>query len=137
LVINRKPGSPQEIIYKALDDTDDTSSRSRKSSAGDADVEAPAEAAEREIKAILPRYDIDSMSETGLRPDIVGAIQIQRAHFSYPTRPEDPVLQGLSIDVEPGQTVALVGPSGGGMFFIFVLWLHHRIRSSHGLLFLR
>ena len=35
-------------------------------------------------------------------------------NFSYPARPDVQVLQGLSVSVEPGQTLALVGPSGCG-----------------------
>ncbi len=35
-------------------------------------------------------------------------------HFSYPSRPGVPVLQGLSVDLKPGKTLALVGPSGCG-----------------------
>ena len=34
--------------------------------------------------------------------------------FSYPTRPDDKVLDAVSISVAPGETLALVGPSGGG-----------------------
>ena len=34
--------------------------------------------------------------------------------FSYPTRPEVTVLNGLNITIDPGQTVALVGSSGCG-----------------------
>ena len=34
--------------------------------------------------------------------------------FNYPMRPDVSVLQGINIDIEPGQTVALVGLSGGG-----------------------
>ena len=34
--------------------------------------------------------------------------------FSYPTRPELPVLQNLSISIEPGKTLAMLGPSGSG-----------------------
>ena len=34
--------------------------------------------------------------------------------FRYPTRPTVPVLQGLSLRAEPGQTIALVGSSGCG-----------------------
>lgn len=35
-------------------------------------------------------------------------------HFNYPARPDVPVLQGLNVDVHPGETLALVGPSGCG-----------------------
>ena len=34
--------------------------------------------------------------------------------FSYPTRPDAKVLNGVSFSIEPNQVVALVGPSGGG-----------------------
>jgi ABC-type protease/lipase transport system fused ATPase/permease subunit len=34
--------------------------------------------------------------------------------FSYPSRPEVPVLKGVTIDLPPGTKAALVGPSGGG-----------------------
>ena len=43
-----------------------------------------------------------------------GAVRVDNVHFSYPSRPEVPVLQGLSVDIKPGQTLALVGPSGCG-----------------------
>ena len=35
-------------------------------------------------------------------------------HFAYPTRPNIPILRGLSLTVEPGTVTALVGPSGCG-----------------------
>ncbi len=43
-----------------------------------------------------------------------GAVTVDNVHFSYPSRSEVPVLQGLSVDLKPGQTLALVGPSGCG-----------------------
>ena len=43
-----------------------------------------------------------------------GEIAFKGVHFTYPSRPDAPVLQGLSVSVKPGQTLALVGPSGCG-----------------------
>ena len=43
-----------------------------------------------------------------------GDVAVKSVHFSYPTRPDVPVLQGLSVSVKPGQTLALVGHSGCG-----------------------
>ena len=43
-----------------------------------------------------------------------GEVTLKDITFTYPSRPQAPVLQGLSISVKPGQTLALVGPSGCG-----------------------
>ena len=59
--------------------------------------------------------EIDSMSEDGSSPTAVkGIVHFQDVKFHYPTRPSVEVLQGLNLDVFPGQTVALVGTSGCG-----------------------
>ncbi|XP_017391993.1 phosphatidylcholine translocator ABCB4 isoform X1 [Cebus imitator] len=58
---------------------------------------------------------IDSYSEEGLKPDkFEGNIMFSEVMFNYPTRPNMPVLQGLSLEVKKGQTLALVGSSGCG-----------------------
>uniref|UniRef100_A0A8C9CBK1 Phosphatidylcholine translocator ABCB4 n=1 Tax=Phocoena sinus TaxID=42100 RepID=A0A8C9CBK1_PHOSS len=58
---------------------------------------------------------IDSHSEEGLRPDkFEGNVTLNEVVFNYPTRPNVPVLQGLSLEVKKGQTLALVGSSGCG-----------------------
>ncbi|KAF4537785.1 ABC multidrug transporter SitT [Lasiodiplodia theobromae] len=49
------------------------------------------------------------------------SVQLRDVHFSYPARPDVKVLQGLSIDVAPGQFAALVGPSGAGKSTIISL----------------
>uniref|UniRef100_A0A8C2Z5S5 ATP binding cassette subfamily B member 1 n=1 Tax=Cyclopterus lumpus TaxID=8103 RepID=A0A8C2Z5S5_CYCLU len=58
---------------------------------------------------------IDSYSEAGFKPDsITGNIEFKNIHFSYPSRPEIKVLNNLSLSVESGQNIALVGSSGCG-----------------------
>ncbi len=55
----------------------------------------------------------------GARPLRVsdGAISYRDVHFAYPDTPgekDDEVIRGLTLDIRPGETIALVGPSGGG-----------------------
>ena len=58
---------------------------------------------------------IDSSAERGLRPEVVRAeVEFRNVHFRYPTRPEVPVLEGFSLRVCAGESVALVGASGCG-----------------------
>ncbi|XP_008587624.1 PREDICTED: multidrug resistance protein 3 isoform X2 [Galeopterus variegatus] len=58
---------------------------------------------------------IDSCGEEGLRPDkLEGNVTFNEVMFNYPTRPDVPVFQGLSLEVKKGQTLALVGSSGCG-----------------------
>jgi len=52
-----------------------------------------------------------------------GNIAYENVHFEYPTRPDVPVLQGLTFDVQAGQKVALVGTSGAGKSTIVSLLL--------------
>lgn len=68
------------------------------------------------IFAIIDRVPpIDSSSNEGRVPDeMKGKISFKNIHFHYPSRPDVKILQGISFDVTPGQTVALVGASGCG-----------------------
>ncbi|MBX9778268.1 MAG: ATP-binding cassette domain-containing protein [Xanthobacteraceae bacterium] len=52
-----------------------------------------------------------------------GEIAFDRVSFAYPTRPETLVLDGASLNVRPGEKVAIVGPSGAGKSTIFHLIL--------------
>ncbi|WP_431323772.1 ABC transporter transmembrane domain-containing protein [Rhizobium sp. YTU87027] len=58
-----------------------------------------------------------------LKGPVTGGIEISDLHFSYPTAPEKEVLAGLSMNVAPGETIALVGPSGSGKSTVFSLLL--------------
>eukprot|EP00882_Tetradesmus_deserticola_P009457 GHRQ01009982.1.p1 GENE.GHRQ01009982.1~~GHRQ01009982.1.p1 ORF type:complete len:424 (+),score=181.45 GHRQ01009982.1:207-1478(+) len=50
-----------------------------------------------------------------------GALALENVVFSYPIRPTQRVLNGLSMTANPGEVVALVGPSGGGKTTIIKL----------------
>ncbi len=52
-----------------------------------------------------------------------GEVVFDDVCFAYPTRPDQPALDHFSLQVEPGQTIALVGPSGAGKSTVFNLLL--------------
>jgi len=52
-----------------------------------------------------------------------GEISFSDVTFRYPSRPDTPALNGFSASVAPGETVALVGPSGAGKTTVFQLLL--------------
>ncbi|XP_069945791.1 ATP-dependent translocase ABCB1-like [Cherax quadricarinatus] len=68
------------------------------------------------IFSIVERQStIDPSSPHGDRPpDVKGTIEFKDVHFNYPSRPDVEILNGVSLRVDPGQTVALVGASGCG-----------------------
>ncbi|MFH4979050.1 hypothetical protein AB6A40_005759 [Gnathostoma spinigerum] len=75
--------------------------------------------------------EIDTISRSGTRPrDIKGYIKLKGVEFSYPTRPDVKILKGISLDIEAGQTVALVGSSGCGKSTIVSLLLRYYNQSS-------
>eukprot|EP01116_Phalansterium_solitarium_P018473 TRINITY_DN489_c0_g1_i1.p1 TRINITY_DN489_c0_g1~~TRINITY_DN489_c0_g1_i1.p1 ORF type:complete len:1312 (+),score=501.72 TRINITY_DN489_c0_g1_i1:46-3981(+) len=72
-------------------------------------------AASAVFRIIDRRPPIDSSSSDGAAlPLPSGAVDLKSVVFRYPSRPNVPVLQGLTISAKPGSVVALVGPSGCG-----------------------
>ncbi|XP_057614396.1 multidrug resistance protein 2 isoform X1 [Chionomys nivalis] len=77
---------------------------------------AKAKVAASHIIMIIEKVpEIDSYGTEGLKPNwLEGNVKFNDVMFNYPTRPDIPVLQGLSLEVKKGQTLALVGSSGCG-----------------------
>src|SRR5215831_3714751 len=67
---------------------------------------------ERINEIIKTRDSVHDMSRARPAPRFRGRIEFDRVSFAY--REGEPVLRNLSFQIEPGQFVALVGPTGGG-----------------------
>lgn len=50
-----------------------------------------------------------------------GRVTFENVTFNYPSRPDLSALKDFSLEIEPGETVALVGPSGAGKSTVFEL----------------
>lgn len=61
----------------------------------------------------LPSIDTEDRKGKALSY-VRGEIEFKGVYFSYPSRPDTPILQGLNIRVPAGKTVGLVGGSGSG-----------------------
>ncbi|KAL3656248.1 hypothetical protein V7S43_018929 [Phytophthora oleae] len=63
-----------------------------------------------------------SKDDIGVKPDAcVGRIQALSVNFTYPSRPDVQILNDYNVTIEPGQTVAFVGASGGGKSTLIAL----------------
>ncbi|KAF7030275.1 hypothetical protein CFC21_041853 [Triticum aestivum] len=60
-----------------------------------------------------PKIDISDTSGIVL-DDIKGDVELNNVFFRYPARPEQLILNGLSLQVPSGTTMAIVGESGSG-----------------------
>jgi len=64
-----------------------------------------------------------------------GAVSFRDVTFHYPSRPNYKALNGFSLDIAPGEAVALVGPSGAGKSTVFQLLLRFFAPQSGSITF--
>jgi ABC transporter fused permease/ATP-binding protein len=66
---------------------------------------------------------------------LYGRVELKHIAFSYPSRKEVPVLKDISVEAEQGQTIAIVGPSGGGKSTLVSLLLQFYKPDAGAILF--
>ena len=88
------------------------------------DLQRAAGAVERLFELLDMQPNIAAPADPRSLPEIlVARVSMDNVTFRYPSRPEHPALMDFTLDVAPGETVALVGPSGAGKTSVFQLLL--------------
>ncbi|WP_428968646.1 ABC transporter transmembrane domain-containing protein [Sphingomonas sp. Xoc002] len=79
-------------------------------------------AAQRLAELLAEEPEIAPPPAPAVMPVIpMGALRFENVVFHYPTRSEVAALNDFSLDIRPGETVAVVGPSGAGKSTLFQL----------------
>ncbi|MDZ7790099.1 MAG: ATP-binding cassette domain-containing protein [Xanthomonadales bacterium] len=88
------------------------------------DLQRAAGATERLIDLLRTETEIEAPANpTPLPAPVKGRVGFEEVVFHYPSRPETAALDGFDLQVEQGEKVALVGPSGAGKTTVFQLLL--------------
>jgi len=88
------------------------------------DLQRAAGAAERLLDLLNTRPEIAAPANPVALPRPArGEVRFENVRFNYPSRPDMPALNGFDLTVSPGETVALVGPSGAGKTTVVQLLL--------------
>ena len=90
------------------------------------DLQRAAGATERLFELMDAPIEIAAPANpTPLPARSAGALHFENVSFAYPSMPDRLVLGELDLEVKPGETVALVGPSGAGKTSVFQLLMRY------------
>lgn len=88
------------------------------------DLQRAAGATERLLELLAAdNLVMDPASPVSLPEPVAGRLTFEQLRFCYPSRPEHPAIDGVSLHAAPGTSVALVGSSGAGKSTLFDLLL--------------
>jgi subfamily B ATP-binding cassette protein MsbA len=76
--------------------------------------------ADRVAEVLQSQFDVVDAADAKPAPTLRGRIEFENVSFQYD---DQPVLKNLSLTIEPGETVAVVGPTGAGKSTIASLML--------------
>lgn len=85
------------------------------------EVQQAAGALERIVEILETTPQVSAPANPLPLPAPRGEVEFQNVTFEYPQRPGVPALKGFTLRLRPGETVALVGPSGAGKTTVFQL----------------
>ncbi|MCC8130694.1 MAG: ABC transporter ATP-binding protein/permease [Ruminococcus sp.] len=77
-------------------------------------VQSCAAASERVFEFLAEDEMEDESDKTQKIENVKGKVEFKNVKFAYPNAPEKEIIHNFSVKVEPGQKVAIVGPTGAG-----------------------
>ncbi|MEE8548038.1 MAG: ABC transporter transmembrane domain-containing protein [Alphaproteobacteria bacterium] len=95
------------------------------------ELQRAAGASERLIDLLATKADITAPARPVALPSpALGEVRFDDVTFHYPSRPDAPALVDFTLEIEPGEKVALVGPSGAGKTTVMQVLLRFYDPSS-------
>ena len=82
-------------------------------------------ASERILEILEEPSEVNATEELPLFVPVQGHVRFEDVRFTYPARPDVPVLKGITLDVAAGRKIALVGQSGAGKSTIVQLLMRY------------
>ena len=94
-------------------------------------LQSTAAAAERVFEFLDEEEEIPDPADAAKVDDITGHVSFKNVHFGY--NPEKIIINDFSVDIRPGQKVAIVGPTGAGKTTLVKLLMRFYDVNSGGI----